>query len=143
MSLLIGVGTAPVGIQHLITSGAQFTGAKPTTTATIGNGMNKFPTDTVGGLFDFEQSEPIVVHNVMADFGVSVTYSLYIVNLDANGAVISGESLLVTSGTAATLSYISRLTLGAKQAAQLITSGGGASAKMARAWATTCRGFQG
>jgi len=142
MSLLIGVGTAPVGIQHLITAGSQLTGARPTTTPVIGNGMNKFPTDTVGGLFDFEQSEPIVVHNVMADFGGSVTYSIYIVNLDANGGVISGESLLVTSGTAATLSYVSRLTLGHKQAVQLITSGASAAMK-ARSWATSCRGFQG
>jgi hypothetical protein len=142
MSLLIGVGTAPVGIQHLATAGSQFTGARPTTTPTNGNGMNKFPTDTVGGLFDFEQSEPIVVHNVMADFGTSVPYSIYIVNLDAAGAVIAGESLLVTSGTAATLSYVSRLTLGAQQAVQLITTGATLAMK-ARSWATTCRGFQG
>jgi hypothetical protein len=104
--------------------------------------MNKYATDTKGGLFDFEQSEPIVVHNVMADFGGSVTYSLYVVNLDANGAVIAGESLLITSGTAATLSYVSRLTLGVKQAVQLITTGASAAMK-ARSWATSCRGFQG
>jgi hypothetical protein len=142
MSLLYLVGTSPAGIQQLITAGSQFNGARSTSTLSTGNGMNKYATDTKGGLFDFEQTEPIVVHNVMADFGGSVTYSVYIVNLDAGGAVISGESLLLTTGTAATLSYVSRLTLGVKQAVQLVTSGASA-AMLARAWATTCRGFQG
>ena len=142
MSLLIGVGTAPVGIQQLITAGSQFDGAKSTSTQTTGNGMNKFATDTKGGLFDFEQSEPIVVHNVMVDFGSSIAYQVFIVNLDANGAVISGESMLLTSGTAATLSYITRLTLGVKQAVQIKTTTASA-AMVSRCWATTCRGFQG
>lgn len=142
MSLLYPVGAVAVGIQQLITAGSQFDGARSTSALTTGNGMNKYATDTKGGLFDFEQSEPIVVHNVMADFGGSVTYSLYVVNLDGAGAVISGESMLVTSGTGATLSYVSRLTLGPKQAVQLITSGATAAMK-GRAWATICRMFQG
>jgi hypothetical protein len=104
--------------------------------------MTKFATDIKGGLFDFEQSEPIVVHNVMADFGSSIAYQVFIVNLDTTGAVISGESMLLTSGTAATLSYITRLTLGPSQAVQIKTTTATA-AMVARCWATTCRGFQG
>jgi hypothetical protein len=142
MSLLYPVGAVAVGIQQLITAGSQFNGARSDSALTTGNGMNKYATDTKGGLFDFEQSEPIVVHNVMADFGGSVTYSVYIVNLDDAGAVLAGESMLVTSGTAASLSYVSRLTLGPKQAVQLITSGASAAMK-GRAWATICRMFQG
>jgi phosphohistidine swiveling domain-containing protein len=142
MPLSLTVGTLPVGIQQLITAGSQFNGARSTSTLTTGNGMNKYATDVKGGLFDFEQGEPIVVHDVMADFGGSVTYSIYIVNLDAAGAVIAGESLLVATGTAATLAYVVPLTLGSKQAVQLITSGATAAMK-ARSWATTSRGYDG
>ncbi len=142
MAFSLLVGTSPVGIQQLITAGSQFNGARSDSTLSTGNGMNKYATDIKGGLFDFEQSEPIVVHNVMADFGTAIPYSVYIVNLDTTGAIIAGESLLVTSGTAATLSYVSRLTLGVKQAVQLITTGATLAMK-ARSWATTCRGFQG
>lgn len=142
MALSLLVGTGPVGIQQLITAGSQFDGAKSTSVITTGNGMNKYATDTKGGLFNFEQSEPIVVHNVMADFGSSIAYQVFIVNLDATGAVISGESMLLTSGTAATLSLTSRLTLGVNQAVQIKTTTATA-AMVARCWATTCRGFQG
>jgi len=142
MSLLLAVGTSPVGIQQLITAASQFTGAASTSAQTLGNGMTKFATDTKGGLFNFEQTEPIVVHNVMADFGGSIPYNVYIVNLDANGAVISGESMLYASGTAATLSLTSRLTLGVNQAVQIKTTTATA-AMVGRVWATSCRGFQG
>jgi hypothetical protein len=142
MPLSLQVGTVPVGIQQLITAASQFNGARSTSTLTTGNGMNKYATDVKGGLFDFEQSEPIVVHDVFADFGGSVTYSVYVVNLDAAGAVIAGESMLVTTGTAATLNYISEMTLGSKQAIQLITSGATGAMK-ARVWATTSRGYDG
>jgi len=142
MPLLYSVGVSPVGIQQLITAGSQFNGAVSTSVQTAGNGMTKFATDVKGGLFNFEQTEPIVVHNVMADFGSSIAYQVFIVNLDAAGAVISGESMLLTSGTAATLSLTTRLTLGVNQAVQVKTTTATA-AMVGRCWATSCRGFQG
>jgi hypothetical protein len=142
MSLLYPVGTTAVGIQQLITAGSQFEGSKSTSAQTSGNGMTKFATDTKGGLFNFEQTEPIVVHNVMADFGSSIAYQVFISNLDAAGAIISGESMLYASGTAATLSLASRITLGVNQAVFLKTTTATV-AMIGRCWATTCRGFQG
>jgi hypothetical protein len=143
MSLLLPVGTIPVGIQQLITSGSQFDGAVSTTTATSGQGMTKYPTDTKGGFFNFENNEPIVVHHILADFGVAVTYTFSVVNLDAAGAVIAGESLVFATGTAASFIQTTSIVLGTKQAVKLVTSGGAGAAKVARVWATTFRGYQG
>lgn len=143
-TLLLPVGTCPVGIQQIITSGSQFDGARSTTTPTLANGMTKFPTDTKGGLFDFEQSEPIIVHHILADFGVNVTWSIKVVNLDALGSIISGETLIFADGTAtAHVSHVTEIILGYRQAIQLITSGGASAKKVGRVWATTCRGFPG
>jgi hypothetical protein len=143
MALAISVGTSPVGIQQLITAASQFNGARSDSTLTAGNGMNKYATDTKGGLFDFEQSEPVIVHNILADFGGSVTYTVYIVNLDAAGAVIPGESLLLATGTGALLNLaLQHIVLGSKQALQLTTTGATAAMK-ARVWATAARGFMG
>lgn len=144
MSLLLPVGVSPVGIQQLITAGAQFDGAKSTSAQTSGNGMTKFATDTKGGLFNFEQSEPIVVHHILADFGVNLTWSIKVVNLDALGAIIPGETLIFADGTGvAHVSHVTEIILGYRQAIQLITSGGAGAQKVGRVWATTCRGFAG
>jgi len=144
MSLLYPVGTSPVGIQQIITSGSHFNGAASDSAQTAGNGMTKYATDVKGGLFDFEQTEPIVVHHILADFGVSVTWTVNVVNLDPAGAVISGETLQLATGTGDKYaSAVTAVILGHRQALQLITSGGGAARKIARVWATTSRGFQG
>ena len=144
MPLLYAVGTSPVGIQQIITSGSQFDGAAPTTAQTAANGMTKYATDTKGGLFNFEQSEPIVVHHILADFGVDVTWSIKVVNLDALGSIISGETLIFADGTAtAHVSHVTEIILGYRQAIQIITSGGASARKVGRVWATTCRGFPG
>ena len=143
-TLLLPVGTCPVGIQQIITSGSQFDGARSTTTPTLANGMTKFPTDTKGGLFDFEQNEPIVIHHIVADFGVSVSWTLEIANLDSTGAIISGETMTMATGTGDKyVSAVTQLVLGPRQAVQLITSGGASAKKIARVWATTFRGYQG
>ena len=140
MALILSVGVSPVGIQQIITSGSQFTGAASDSAQTQGQGMTKYATDTKGGLFYFENSEPIIVHHILADFGVSVTYTFTVVNLDANDAVIAGETITLATGAAATFSLTTPLVLGTKQAIRLITSGGVAAAKVCRVWASTARG---
>jgi len=143
MALLLAAGTSPVGIQQLITAGSQFNGARSTSALTAGNGMNKYATDVKGGLFDFEQIEPVMVHNILADFGGSVTYTVNLINFDDAGAVIPGETLLFTTGTGVSLNLaLQHVVLGPKQAVQLITTGATAAMK-ARVWATTARGFMG
>lgn len=142
--LLLPVGTIPVGMQVSITSGNQFDGTQSAGTTTLAAGMTKFAPAAAGGLFNFEQSEPIVVHHILADFGVNVTWTLNVVDLDDSGAIIAGETLTYADGTGvAHLSFVTAIVLGPKQAVQLITSGGAAHAKIARAWATTFRGYQG
>jgi hypothetical protein len=144
MAVLLTVGSIPVGIQQIITSGSQFDGAVSTSTLTSANGMNKYATDTKGGLFNFEQTEPIVVHHILADFGVSVTWTVYSVNLDANGAIIAAETVRLDTGSGDKYAAAATaIILGPRQALQLITSGGASAAKVARVWATTSRGFDG
>jgi len=142
MPLLLDVGVMPVGIQQRITAGSQFNGAASTSAQTVANGMTKFATDTKGGLFNFEQNEPIVVHHLIANFGTSIAHQVFIVNLDAAGAVIAGESLLIASGTATFISLIPQVVLGVKQAIQLTTTGA-TLAMVGAAWANTTRGFVG
>lgn len=140
MALILSVGVSPVGIQQIITSGSQFTGAASDSAQTQGQGMTKYATDTKGGLFYFEQNEPIIVHHILADFGVAVTYTFTVVNLDAADAVIAGETIILATGTAATFSLTTPLVLGTKQAIRLITSGGAGATKVCRVWASTARG---
>lgn len=142
MALLIPVGVMPAGIQQKITAGSQFNGVASTSAQTSANGMTKFATDVKGGLFNFEQSEPIVVHHLIANFGTSIAHQVFIVNLDSTGAVIAGESLLIASGTAAFISLIPQVVLGVGQAIQLTTTGA-TLAMVGTVWANTTRGFVG
>jgi hypothetical protein len=142
MSLELAVGVMPVGIQQKITAGSQFNGAASTSAQTAANGMTKFATDVKGGLFNFEQNEPIVIHQVLANLGTSIAYQVNIVNLDSTGAVIAGESILLASGTAASVFLTPQVVLGAGQAIQLTTTGA-TLAMVGTVWANTTRGFVG
>src|SRR5574343_508540 len=93
-------GSLSVGIQQAITAGQQFTGVAPGGTASVANGCNKFAAHANGGLFNFEQTEPIIVDTFYAAFGAAVgTWTLSIVNLATNGTPIAGEKFLVESGS--------------------------------------------
>jgi hypothetical protein len=142
MALLLSVGVMPVGIQQKITAGSQFNGAASTSVQSVQNGMTKFATDTKGGLFNFEQNEPIVVQQILANLGTSIAYQVSIVSLDSAGVVIAGESLLLASGTAATVSLTPKIMLGVGQAIQLTTTGATVT-MVGAAWANTYRGFVG
>ena len=100
MPLPVSVSAAPVGIQHQIASGSKFTGELPTTTPVFANSSNKYPVDTVGGLFKFENYKPTLVIHYVFDFGASVPYELAVVSLDSTGAEIVSERIVFEQGTA-------------------------------------------
>lgn len=143
-NLLIGVGNVSVGIQHMLASGHDFNAALPTTfgAITVANGLNKFPIDTVGGLFNFEQHENIIITQFSFNFGGSVAYTLNIINTDASNSILAGETITVAGGTASTFHALPRLTLSARQMLQLVTTGG-VGAMVARVYAVQERGFRG
>ncbi len=115
-------------IQQRITSGQHFDGTLPVADSVIGgNGsIYKYPIASAGGLFYWNASESIVISQFHVDLGGSGNVSLYIVNLDDDNAVISGESILIEQATAATFVALDearfKTVLLPKQALQLITT---------------------
>lgn len=81
-----GVST---GIKQLITATNDFDGQLPSTTPAYdaATRLETFPTDTQGGLFDFEQTEPIVVTGVDLKLGGQTTWTLSRVHSDASEVV--------------------------------------------------------
>lgn len=123
MTLLIEAGRSPIGIQQQTTGAGVFDGSAPAVTPTAANGMNKYALVVAGGLFNFEQSEPIKILQYQFDLGASVAYSIAIVNLDADGAVISGESMVIDAATSRYPSTRNPFWLTARQALQIIVAG--------------------
>lgn len=107
-------------------SAGNFNGTLPIGSVSVGNGMNKFPAGTTGGLFHFEQKEPIVIQQYLFEFGASVSYTVALVNLDADGNEIAGEALILEQGTAERTKYVENLLLTVGQALK-VTAGGTAS----------------
>jgi hypothetical protein len=123
MSLLIEAGRSPVGIQQQTAIGGSFDGTAPAGDPVAANGMNKYSALTAGGLFNFAQGEPIKILQYQFDLGASVAYSIAIVNLDSTGAVISGESMVIDTGTSRYPSTRTPFWLTARQALQIIVAG--------------------
>lgn len=113
-------------IEQKITAASDFNGVLPTTTKVLEFDMERFPTDTVGGLFDFENSNPLQVHQVLIKFGGQTTWSLVIVDVDTvETTLASGTTeaeLLVTNQVGPLAQFI----LLEGQALKLVTSGASA-----------------
>lgn len=126
MSLKLPIQTSEsVAIQHKITAGGQFDGTTPAGEVTAANYTNKFPASAAGGLFWFENTKPIVVHTARADFGSSIAHTLSVVNVDATGAPVAGEEIVILSATAQYMNLEDeRVTLMPGQALKLVTTGG-------------------
>jgi hypothetical protein len=145
-NLLITTGVSTVGIQHLITAGQQFTGVIPPITPTpptFANNLTKFAIASTGGLFNFENSETVIVTQYAFNFNAATAYELALVNLDNTGAVIAAETQIIYSDTATTLfTQPQRIILGARQALRLVTTNAVA-AMCAQVYAVQERGFRG
>lgn len=134
-------------IQQQITASNHFDGTLPggALTATNNGSLYRYAAGAAGGLFYWDTKESIIVSQFHLDLGASANASLYLVNLDDNNSVISGESLLVAKVTAATYMALGesdfKMLLLPKQALQLITTSGGAVTQIARAVAALERTF--
>ena len=142
-NLISGPGLSISGIQHQVTAGAQFTGELPTVSSpahvvTFANALNKFVADIKGGLFDFEQEEPLRVMQYHFDLGSSIAYVLTVETYDATGTVIAGESMQLLSATARIVVGTPNWALGKNQKLKLTTSGASA-AMIARIHVVTAR----
>lgn len=105
-------------IQQKIAALSQFNGAAPAAAAVQGNDMEAHPAGTVGGLFNFGNSDPVQVKQIFIKFGGQSSWSLALVDVDAV------ETTLL-SGTNET--FLANLTLGLillqGQKLKLVTSG--------------------
>lgn len=126
----------PTGILQRINAAQQFTGAAhPGAQTTTRNGsMYEYAAADAGGLFYWDNQEPMVIDQILVDLGATGTCDIYLVNLDANNAVIAGERWRIhtsPSGQYIALNHATlELVVGPKQAIQII-SGTSAAAKTA------------
>ena len=79
-------------IEQKIAAGSQFDGTAPTTTPATGNDMLSYPEDTVGGLFDFGNTSPILIHQIAVRLGSQSAWTIEIEDVD-------GIAVEVASGT--------------------------------------------
>lgn len=115
------MATAPGIIEQLITAGSQFDGAAPTTDPADADGIRKFPTDIVGGLFELDFAdqegsfETYVIEQILADFGDAATA---VVNILTNG----GPTAEFAAPGAGVYLFTGPLELGWDQQIQLVTT---------------------
>lgn len=77
--------------QQKITATHQFNGAAPTTTPTVGHELEKdYPTDVVGGLFDFGLTGPAMLMQIeLVLDGNTSSWSVSKIDADGDAAVIA------------------------------------------------------
>ena len=147
MSTLLPIENAPA-LMQLTTAGVPFDGlapasaSDPLTPVQDVTGIWRYPAGAHAGLIQWNNNEPIICRQLQAGFGGSIAYSLYLVNLDEDGALIAGEKWLLRTATAATLSLDEtnfKVVLLARQALQLITAAVVGQAQSVIAFATVNR----
>lgn len=123
MTLAVPASRTSVGIHQKTTGTGVWTGVKPVTAVTFANGLNKFADSEVAGLFDFEQDSAFRVEQYHFDLGASVLYTISIVNLDADGVPIAGQSLQIDTGTGQFPFTRTPFVLLVRQALQIVVAG--------------------
>jgi len=132
----LGASHSTAIIQRASAAG-QFTGVIPTTAqSTTHNGsVYEFAVDTVGGLFFWETSEPMIIDQVNIDLGANGTVTINLVNLDGSNLPVAGESWQLFTQAGARYVALNetnfKYVVLPKQAIQIISSGS-ASAKIAQ-----------
>ena len=131
---------ASAAIQQRINSGQFFNGTLPTGNSTFGTApaspIYKYTAQNAGGLFYWDNNEPVLCTQINVDLGASANISLYIVNLDPASVqagaptVVAGESVLIAQATAVALLNLDhahfQATLLPFQGLQLVTTASGA-----------------
>lgn len=79
-------------IQQRITAGNDFNGAAPTTDPESSQDIKRYPTDTVGGLFDFGITGPHWIANIEILFGGQTSWTIHKKDTD-------GDEILLWQGT--------------------------------------------
>mgnify|MGYP001389392958 CR=1 FL=1 len=125
MTLAVPASRSSVGIHQKTSAGGAFDGTLAPGNATFANGLNKYADAATGGLFNFEQDAPLTIMQYHFDLGASVVYTISIVNLDANGAPISGEELQIDTGTGRYPFTRSPFILLVRQALKIVVAGVG------------------
>ena len=138
------------GIQQRITSGGHFDGTLPTgNTSDAGtadqNGLYKYTAQAAGGLFVWNNYEPILVVQLHVDLGGSGDVTVSVVNQDDAGLAVTDEEIIIYQ--AQSVRYITldethfRVTLLRGQALKLVTTSPGAVIQVAQAVAALERTF--
>lgn len=78
-------------MEQRITAGSDFNGALPTTTIVRGDGIEAFPADGVGGLFDFSLKAPVLVRSLELKLGGQNDWTIHKRDKD-------GDELLILTG---------------------------------------------
>lgn len=110
-----------VVIEQLIDAGSQFNGAEPTTTAVTADGIKKYPSGTVGGLFTMDMTSWWLseVSRIAVDFGDAATKDIYIVDTTGHQTpIFSSIDPLVTK-----VLVTDKFDLGADEKIQVVTTG--------------------
>lgn len=101
--------------------------------ATRANDMEAFPEGITGGLFDFENENPIIVQQIMIKFGSGTTsWSLVLVDVDAVETEVASASSAVPLVAAANDSLPGGLIILQGQKLKLTSAGGPTTASRAR-----------
>ena len=119
-----------VTIQQEITAGNDWNGTEPSTTYAIADGIKAYPTDTVGGLFDFSYADGFFlweIERIVADFNGVAVKGIYIRKTGYPDIPI-WESV---SGSEQKLLFTDKVQLAADETI-VITSTGAATAMYAR-----------
>lgn len=126
----------PTSILHRVTGAGMFNGTEPPgplTTSRNGS-LYEYPIAATGGLFYWEDQEPMIVDQILVDFGeTSNTATIYLVNLDDNNLPVTGErwqlypsSFAGPSQMVVLLQTAFKVIVGPKQAIQIISGEGAA-----------------
>ncbi|MBW2288645.1 MAG: hypothetical protein JRG90_12565 [Deltaproteobacteria bacterium] len=109
--------------------------------AVIDNNMESFPESVTGGLFDFENTRPIVISQIMIKFGSGTTsWSLVLVDLDAVEIELAAASSALPFISTDEAGALAGLILLEGQALKLTSTGGPTTASRARISVDQLRG---
>lgn len=104
-------------IQQGITAGNDFDGTAPAGSPTFANDIEAIAAEAAGGLFDFENSNPVEVRQVSILLGGQISWSLVLVDVDDN------EFPFLSGTTEASVLDLSKLILLEGQKLKLTTTG--------------------
>jgi len=110
-------------IEQKIAAGSNFDGTAPTTTRVNEKDMERYPEDTVGGLFEFGLDRPTDLIQVMIKFGGQATWSLSLVDADDVEIVLASGTTEASFFSTTDVGPLAGLLLLEGQRLKLVTAG--------------------